>query len=99
MRYFFTLFFLLVFNTGCKQKVISGTELENKLKETMIEYLQKTLQPGTIITINDMSYFPEKEKKIYVCNFQVKMRIQDKDTTGIMIANISNDFSKVNRTQ
>jgi hypothetical protein len=99
MKYFFTLVFLLTLGAGCKQKVLSGTELENKLKETMKDYLHKTLQPGTEVTIKDISYYPVKEKKLYLCEFHVNMHTNNKDTTGLMAATISNDFKEVHRTQ
>src|SRR6266480_5490443 len=97
MKYFFI--FLFVLAAGCKQKILSGKELEDKLKETMTDYLHKTLQPGIEVTIKDVSYYPEKKKKFYICAFNVNMHSDNKDTTGIMAATISNDFSEVHRTQ
>ena len=99
MKYLYTLVFLLALGTGCKQKLLSGKELEDKLKETMTVYLRKTLQPGTEFTIKDMTYYPEKKKKLYICNFNVDLHIGNKDTTGMMTAYISNDFKKVDRTR
>jgi hypothetical protein len=99
MKYFFTFLLLLGLGSGCKQKILYGKELENKLKESMTDYLHKTLKPGTTFTINDMSYYPEKRRKYYICTFHVGMHNGNKDTTGVMTAFISNDFSKVDRTQ
>jgi len=99
MKYFFTIILFLAIATGCRQKILSGKELEDKLKETMTEYLHKTLHPRTEFTIKDLSYYPEKKKKYYICTFNVGMHTGKKDTTGIMTAFISNDFSKVERTQ
>jgi hypothetical protein len=98
MKYFFTFIFLFVL-AACKPKIISGAELENKLIETMKEHLSKTLEPGVQFTIKDVVYYPEKEKKLYLCQFHVNMRYKQKDTTGIVAATISNDFKKVVRTQ
>ena len=99
MKYLYTLVFLLALGTGCKQKLLSGKELEDKLKETMTDFLHKTLQPGTEFTIKEMTYYPEKKKKLYICNFNVDLHIGNKDTTGMMTAYISNDFNKVDRTR
>ena len=99
MKYFFTFILLLTLGTACKQKILSGKELEDKLKETMTDYLHKTLQPGTEFTITEMSYYAEKEKKYYICKFDVRMHAGNRDTTGVMTAIIPNDFSKVDRTQ
>jgi hypothetical protein len=79
--------------------VLSGTALQDKLVETMDDYLHKTLKPGVQFTIKDVSYYPDSIKKFYLCQFQVRMHFNNKDTIGIVAATISNDFSKVTRTQ
>jgi hypothetical protein len=99
MKFLLTLLLFFVIAAGCKQKVLSGTALENKLKETMTDYLHKTLKPGVQFTVQDVNYFPEPTEKAFVCQFHVQMKYENKDTTGLMIATISNDFSKVARTQ
>lgn len=99
MKYFYYLIILLAFGSACKQKVLSGTKLEDKLKETMTEYLHKTLQPGTEVTIKDLTYYADKIKKEYICVFIVNIHTATSDTTGEMRAFIPNDFSKVTRTQ
>jgi hypothetical protein len=99
MRYFFTFILLLFLGTGCKPKILSGTALQNKLIETMDDYLHKTLQPGVQFTIKDVIYYPEETEKKYICQFHVDMHFNNKDTTGIVAATISNDFKKVSRTQ
>ena len=99
MKYLFSFILLLALSAGCKQKVLSGAELENKLKETMKDYLHKTLKPGTEFTIKDVIFYPEKMKNLYICQFHVNMRYGRSDTTGVIAATISNDFSKVTRTQ
>jgi hypothetical protein len=99
MKYFFSFILFLIFGAGCKPKELSGAKLENKLVETMDDYLHKTLKPGVTITIKDVVYYPEIEKKLYLCQFHVNMHFANKDTTGIVAATISNDFKKVERTQ
>ena len=99
MKYLFTLVFLLTLGAGCKQKILSGKELENKLKETMTDYLHKTLEPGAEFTIKDVSFYPEKDKKLYICEFNVDLHTNKSDTTGVMIVTISNDFKEVHRTR
>lgn len=99
MKYFFTFILLLFLGAGCKPKVLSGTALQNKLIETMDDYLHKTLQPGVQFTIKDVSYYPEAIKKRYLCQFHVTMHFNNNDTTGIVAATISNDFKNVSRTQ
>ena len=98
MKYSFILL-LMLFIGGCQPKVLSGTELENKLIETMDDYLHETLQPGVTFTIKDVVYFTEKDKKDYICHFNVNMHYKDKDSTGLVAAIISNDFKKVERKQ
>ena len=85
--------------TACKQKVLSGKALEDKLNKTMSEYLHETLKPGTEVIIKDLVYYPEKMKNHYICTFTVQLRTATSDTTGTMTALIQNDFSKVTRTQ
>ncbi len=43
MKYFFTFILLLALGGGCKPKELEGVKLENKLKETMKDYLDTTL--------------------------------------------------------
>lgn len=99
MKYFFSFILLWALSAGCKPKEISGVELQNKLINTMKDYLDKTLQPGTEFKIKDVVYYPEKMKKVYLCRFHVNMRFGKSDTTGVVVATISNDFTKVTRTQ
>jgi hypothetical protein len=42
MRYFFTFILLVTIATACKQRIISGPELEKKLIKTMQDYLDET---------------------------------------------------------
>lgn len=99
MKYFFSLLLLLTLVTGCKPKELSGTALQKKLVETMKGYLHKTLQPGVEFTIKDVIYYPQVAEKNYICHFDVNMRLNNKDTSGVVIATISNDFLIVERKQ
>ncbi|MGN6249334.1 MAG: hypothetical protein ACTHNG_13345 [Ginsengibacter sp.] len=93
----FVLFFFVL--SSCKQKVLSGVALENKLKETMKNYLDTTMLAGTKITVKDVAFYPEASKKLYNCRFHVRVQYNNHDTTGIVAASITNDFKTVDRTQ
>jgi len=99
MKYFYSLILILALGIACKQKILSGKELEDKLKKTMADHLAKTLQPGTKYTIKEIIYYPDKIKKLYICTFQVEVQTATTDTTGTMTAYIPNDFSKVDRIE
>lgn len=99
MKYFFALIFLISVATGCKPKVLKGKELENKLKETMTTYLNKTLNPNVTVEVKDVTYFPDAPNKNFICRFNVSMRMGNRDTSGIVAATISQDFQKVVRSQ
>jgi hypothetical protein len=99
MKQFFTFVFLVALVAGCKPKVLSGKDLENKLKETMSNYLDTTSRPGTKFIVKDVLYYPEVEKEDYICHFNVEMHYPNGDTTGTVIATITNDFKTVKRKQ
>lgn len=100
MKYFLTALLLLFIATGCKPKILKGEALENKLKETMTNYLSKTLDPNvTTFQVKGVTYYPEVDKKIFICRFNVTMQIGNKDTSGVVAATISQDFQTVTRSQ
>lgn len=99
MKHFIAFIFILFLSAGCKPKVLSGNALNKKLKETMSIYLHKTLEPGVEFKIRDVIYFTDSANKIYLCHFNVSTHFKNKDTTGLMIATISNDFKNIVRTQ
>jgi hypothetical protein len=99
MKYSLALLLLFALATGCKPKVLSGKALESKLKSTMSNYLDSTLQPGVTFKIEDVIYYPQVQEKNYICQFHVQMNFKSKDTIGIVAATISNDFLKVERKQ
>ncbi len=97
MKYFFSLVFLLALGAGCKEKQSSEARVEKKLKETMKDYLDQKPHPGVVFTVKDVIFYANKNH--YNCEFRVNMHTDKKDTTGTMVAIISNDFSKVERSQ
>jgi hypothetical protein len=99
MKYFLSFIFLLTIATACKQKVLTGPELEKKLKETMQKYLDKTANPGVHFKVKDVTYFTDSLKKQYNCEFHVEMLHGSLDTTGVMTADIPNNFKEVKRKQ
>jgi hypothetical protein len=101
MKYILIVFCSLAFVLSCKQKVLSGAELDNKLIKTMQNYLDKDAKPGVTYSVKDVNYYADKMKKEYNCEFHVQVHADKEnfDTTGIMKANIPNDFSKVDRIQ
>jgi len=99
MKNFFTFILLLALGTGCKQRVLSGKELHDKLVETMGDYLQKNLKPGIAFTIKELVYYPDANRKLYDCKVYVYMHSSTVDTTGVMFATITNDFKEVVRSQ
>lgn len=97
MKYIICFFLISITAISCKPKVLSGRVLENKLKETMAMHLNKTPHPDVQFTVKNVSYFPEADKKDYICQFEVNMHYKNKDTAGMMKAVISNDFKNVKR--
>ena len=100
MRFFFT-FIMLLTIAACKQRVMTQAELENKLIKTMEDYLKETGKPDAVYKVEDVIFFADKERKLYNCEFHVNVKANavKLDTTGIMKADIPNDFSKVLRKQ
>lgn len=98
MKYIFIPLALLFF-IACKQKILSGPELENKLIETMQGYLDTAHKQGVTFKVKDVAFYAKEKEKKYICNFHVAMHTDKTDTTGLMVAVIPNDFSKVDRTQ
>ena len=97
MKYFLTILLMALTVLACKQKVLSGAELKNKLIETMQNFLDKDDHPGIEFKVKDVNYYTEVKEKSYDCVFHVSMRTAKTDTLGTMIAVVSNDFKKVDR--
>jgi hypothetical protein len=99
MKHIIASVFLLAFVAGCKPKILTGKELENKLKETVSNYLDTTSRPGAKFIVKDVLYYTEAKKKDYICHFNVDMHYPNGDTSGVVVATISNDFKTVKRKQ
>lgn len=97
MKYFFAFVFFAFLFVSCKQKILKGVELQNKLIETMQDFLDKQPHPGVEFKVKDVDFFTEVATKSYDCQFHVDMRSAQKDTVGAMMAIITNDFKKVDR--
>ncbi len=95
MKYFHLLLLLTTLTVACKEKVLSGKKLEDKLKSTMSGYLDSTHTSGIKATIQNMSYYADKSRKAYLCRFTVSFKSNDHDSTGVMTAIIPDDFSRV----
>jgi hypothetical protein len=65
--------------------------------KTMKDYLDKDAKPGVLVTVREVTF--DDRKDYYYCEFRVNMRSANKDTTGTMVALISNDFKTVERNQ
>jgi hypothetical protein len=93
------LFLAILFS--CHTKKPQPKSVEDALKNTMQEYLYKSVNNDTSVkyTVEKVIFYADTSK--YICNFTVNVHVSSKnfDTTGIMKANISKDFSKVDRTQ
>lgn len=93
------LFGMLVFSCRVKDP---ATELENDLKNAMQTYLYSGVNNDSSNVqyhVEDVTYFNDKLKNRYVCEFKVHFHVKAKsyDTTGIMKAYISKDFKTVKR--
>ena len=68
----------------------------------MLEYLYKSVNYDSANVkygIEKLFYFDDKIRKHYICDFQVHMITKKGlDTTGNMRAYISEDFTKIDRT-
>lgn len=96
---FIVLFVLLI---ACKAK----DSIEDDLKNTMQSYLYEQVNNDSSkikYNIQKVTFFNDKDKQRYVCEFTVNMReftVDSKtkfDTTGMMKAYISKDLKKVTR--
>lgn len=97
MRYCLTLMLILLAGIACKPKPLSGKELEDRLKEAMTDYLHQNTQPGTTVEVKGVTYYADQRNQAYICEFDVRMKNQQTDTTGKMSAAISSDFKTVTR--
>ena len=91
-------FALLLMMIACRHAT-SRNELESNLKKSMTEYLYKSVKnDSSQVKFNVLTVTFFEEKNFYLCEFKVRMkRVNGLDTTGIMSADISKNFSKVMR--
>jgi hypothetical protein len=97
LRIFTILFFALIFS--CKAKD-SAADVETDLTNAMKTYLYNDINNDSSnikYRIEKVIYFEDKDK--YICEFTVNVKAKLFDTTGIMKADITKDFKKVNRFQ
>ncbi|PWT74292.1 MAG: hypothetical protein C5B59_11475 [Bacteroidetes bacterium] len=91
------LLFAGLFFNSCERK-LSQNDVENELKKAMTNQLYKGIGNDSskvkyqVVSVN---FF--EDKGFYECEFKVHMTSNTTDTTGIMAARISKDFSRVAR--
>jgi hypothetical protein len=92
------IFALLLFSgMACKRK-LSHADIEDQLKTSMHAFLIKRPNYDSSklkYEVQKVYYFEEKDA--YECEFVVHMWSIGKDTTGVMTATVSKDFSRVKR--
>ena len=92
------LLFVLIYS--CKAKDSSPAGVKDDLKNAMRTYLYNAVNNDSTnvkYRVQDVIYYEDKDK--YICEFKVNLKAKLFDTTGIMKANISKDFKKVERLQ
>lgn len=93
------LFTSLVF--ACRhQTADTPEEVKLKLKKTMTNFLYKGINNDSThvkYQVLDVVYFDDVKKDEYVCEFDVRMKERNLDTTGKMSARISRDMTRVFR--
>lgn len=90
--------FIITSLVACQRNQADRTQVESRLKDAMKDYLYKEINyDSSKATYNvlDVNYF--EDKTFFECEFHVRMKSKNLDTTGIMTARISKDFSKVKR--
>ena len=95
MKYY-TLLLLFAVVLGCRKPV--RTDPSARLEKTMAAFLKKNVgrDSATVkFQVLDVAYYADKD--FYECEFHVRMTSPSGDTTGMMKARISSDYSKVIR--
>ena len=83
--------------TACLKKT-SKQDIDTGLKAAMTRSLNsdKNIDTSKVkFTVLDVTYFEEKET--FACEFKVNMKTPNMDTTGMMSANISKDYTRIFR--
>jgi hypothetical protein len=85
--------------TGCNAGIKIDEDLQTRLKFSMQDYLYKSVNydSGKVkYKVEEVVYYDDARG--YDCEFKVRMTTKGiKDTLGIMRAQISKDFKKVDR--
>ena len=90
---------LIIASFGCKANG-PDADLETSLKTAMQQYLYSTINNDSSNVkyhVEKVVYYDDKIKDKYICEFTVNLKAKLFDTTGIMKADISRDFKKVER--
>jgi hypothetical protein len=101
MKYFKSILLIAAFFTAgmvsCIKKPTQN-ELETALMDAMSHDLNSNPNLDTSkvkFTVISVDYF--EEKTFYACEFKVRMKTSNTDTTGIMAANVNKDLEHVVR--
>lgn len=89
---------LIVLATSCQPAPGTSVAVKANLKTSMQAFLYNAINNDSAnlkYRVEDVTYYEDKDK--YSCDFKVNMKGKLFDTTGIMKANVSKDFKKVNR--
>jgi hypothetical protein len=92
------IFALLLFaGMSCKRK-LSRSDVEIQLKSAMHEFLiRRPNYDSTKLKYEVQKVYFYEDKTAYDCEFVVHMWVNGYDTSGVMTASISKDFSSVKR--
>ena len=93
----FILLFAIASFLSCKRKM-SNDDVEMELKKALTEHLYKAINYDSArikYEVKTVTFYEGETN--YDCEFKVRVVSPNHDTTGIMTARISKDFSKVTR--
>lgn len=98
MIYFRALLIFFVVAVSCKGKTKSSPVTEDRLKSTMQAYFYNPINNDSAnAKYHVLSVNYHEEENEYVCKFKVNLKGKLFDTTGVMTANISKDFKRIER--
>lgn len=95
-----SLILFIALAVSCKAKNHGPEQTEASLKTAMQSFLYNAINNDSSnakYRVLSVVYYEEKDQ--YICEFKVNLKAKLFDTTGVMTANISKDFQKVERTQ
>ena len=97
MKKFLALVILVTTLFACSTEP-TPEETEKELKKSMQNFLENPhdgKNPNAVYEVKDVTFYPGKE--YFECEFVVHVKTDMQDTTGVMKAKVSRDFSKVIR--